>query len=972
MSGHAWIIENIGTYLAGGLDAAERERFELHTGDCEECARLLDDARDLENHLTGLFQHARPAPGLEDRMIRALRTAPSQVPFRIPVLLRVVAGIAALFVIGCFGAVLYAFGPGGFSPGTASSRNLASVLEPGAVRSGQPGGGELATTDDAMRTKEESGKDEEGEKLGDRGPSTARPMGLLDAPSANLPATKTETPKSGTGVITHLPNNGAANNYFTDPQKPGFAAGKIDKKEFNDWAWDNAAAPGPRPTTLPPAPPPPPTVFFRMTDQRTQPADKPPTTTTTTNQFAQAQPPKPEPEPKPAPKQEDGKKAPPDAEPQRKIIRSGSVDFEVESFDRSLERIQKIAIEEKGFVGTVNSNKMTNGKVKGTIVVRVPPERLDTLMLKLRALGELKGQRLDSQDVTKQYVDLQSRLRNEQNLEERLLQIIKTGKGEIKDLVAANEKLGEVRGRIEQITGEIRYYNSRIALSTLTINLQEKEIRSPAVIEVTERATVDLQVDDVDKARKDAQTIVEEVKGRITKSEFKGGGNQGTGQKSAILHFEVAPEAAASVRDKLKELGRVTRIEFDQLQQAEGGVGRPVDAKIKKKDARFEVLFYNLANVAPRETIYLRIAVADADALARDLRGRVATMHGRVVSMDIKEQRGSQTDSSTIQFEVPASDGATLVAALKGMGDVLSQQTIRNPDTQNSTEVKLGFRVELLPLARIRPRQTVQLSLATRDVPNAFHALQTAVAKAKGRMLDAQLNEKDKENITGVLVFEVRRDDEGSLTTVMSASGDMFGRNVSRVADSGDVSDSKVLMNVKLFNAAWLPPREKYTFTVEVADVDQVTAMLSGLVAESKGKTVESNVSRDKSGRDTAKLVYNVPLKDAQALVEKIKGAGTVRMQQSSRDPRVPASDMAVGQIEVNLGNRDPLMAPDKGFGEQIRSGLSYSLKILSFSLLFLVIGICAILPWVLLIWGIYRLATRRNRMLATPPAANG
>src|SRR6185437_9545117 len=60
----------------------------------------------------------------------------------------------------------------------------------------------------------------------------------------------------------------------------------------------------------------------------------------------------------------------------RKIIRSGEMEFEVDNFETAVERIQKIVAEESGFVSTTESDKLPNGKVKGRVVLRCPPERL--------------------------------------------------------------------------------------------------------------------------------------------------------------------------------------------------------------------------------------------------------------------------------------------------------------------------------------------------------------------------------------------------------------------------------------------------------------------------------------------------------------------------------------------------------------------------------------------------------------------
>src|SRR5262249_62229741 len=164
---------------------------------------------------------------------------------------------------------------------------------------------------------------------------------------------------------------------------------------------------------------------------------------------------------------------------------------------------------------------------------------LDGFLLALRKelgkSGELKGQKIGSQDITKQYTDLESRLRAARAMEERLIQIIKTGKGEIKDLVLAEKELGNWRTKIEEVEGELRYYGNLVALSTLTINLTEKEIRAPASVTETERVQMGVEVEDVEKAQREALAAVAAANGRVLKSELK---QHGAGQYSAVLHFE--------------------------------------------------------------------------------------------------------------------------------------------------------------------------------------------------------------------------------------------------------------------------------------------------------------------------------------------------------------------------------------------------------------------------------------------------
>ena len=131
---------------------------------------------------------------------------------------------------------------------------------------------------------------------------------------------------------------------------------------------------------------------------------------------------------------------PPAAEPslatqhRKIIIRSGEMEFEIDSFDVSVATIFRlISTVKDGFVATVNSEKLANGKMRGSVVVRMPPERLDDFVLELRKalakVGELKGQRIGSQDITEKYTDLESELKAHRTMENRLLGIsARTGK----------------------------------------------------------------------------------------------------------------------------------------------------------------------------------------------------------------------------------------------------------------------------------------------------------------------------------------------------------------------------------------------------------------------------------------------------------------------------------------------------------------------------------------------------------------
>jgi hypothetical protein len=437
----------------------------------------------------------------------------------------------------------------------------------------------------------------------------------------------------------------------------------------------------------------------------------------------------------------------------RVIIRSGEMDFEVDSFDASAAIVTRLVGNTKGaFVATVNSDKLANGKVKGSITVRTPPEHLDALVADLRRdlKGDLKGLKIGSQDITKQYTDLESRLRAARTMEQRLLQIIKDGKGEIKDLIAAERELGVWRTKIEEIEGELRYYANLVGLSTLTISLTEKEIRAAAAVTENEKVQAGVEVEDVDKAYQQALAAVAEAKGRVAKSELK---QLAAGQFNANLQFEVPPDAAGPMRDRLRQLGRVARLEIDRSRSPVDGT-TPADAKVKRGDTTFAVQLYNLANIQPRETVQLGVAAVDVRAAFQALRDAAAKSAGRVKVAQLAEQ-DAQNVSAQFEVEIRRADEGPLQAALAAAGEVLGRQVTRAPEGDEYTDTKIRYLVTLLSAARMSPRETATLTVEVADVSQSAAVLATQVADAGGRQVSSESSTEQNGKATAKLTYEV-------------------------------------------------------------------------------------------------------------------------------------------------------------------------------------------------------------------------
>jgi hypothetical protein len=91
-------------------------------------------------------------------------------------------------------------------------------------------------------------------------------------------------------------------------------------------------------------------------------------------------------------------------------------------------------------------------------------ERMDGLVVKV------VDENVSSSDVTEEYTDLQSQLRNLEATEGRML-ALQAKADKMEDVLAIDHELRDVQGQIETIQGRINYLGKRSEMSTITITL---------------------------------------------------------------------------------------------------------------------------------------------------------------------------------------------------------------------------------------------------------------------------------------------------------------------------------------------------------------------------------------------------------------------------------------------------------------------------------------------------------------------
>ena len=179
-----------------------------------------------------------------------------------------------------------------------------------------------------------------------------------------------------------------------------------------------------------------------------------------------------------------------EASAERIVIKNASLSIVVVDPVVSMDAISKLASGMGGFVVTSNLYKTTTSSgievPVANITIRVPVGQLDAALNQIKAMVEDKdvdilSEDVSGQDVTSEVTDLESRLRNLQAAETQLLEIMDNAT-ETEDVISVFRELTSVRGEIEVIQGQIKYYRESANLSAINVNIQAKAAVEPITI----------------------------------------------------------------------------------------------------------------------------------------------------------------------------------------------------------------------------------------------------------------------------------------------------------------------------------------------------------------------------------------------------------------------------------------------------------------------------------------------------------
>ncbi|MBU0705020.1 MAG: DUF4349 domain-containing protein [Chloroflexi bacterium] len=166
---------------------------------------------------------------------------------------------------------------------------------------------------------------------------------------------------------------------------------------------------------------------------------------------------------------------------ERIIIRNASLSLVVPDTETALDEISDLVNDLEGYVVESNTYQYQEG-LHASVRLRVPAASLDVALERIRGLAtEVRSENISGQDVTEEYVDLQSRLRYLEATEERLLEFLEEAE-DTEAALAVYEQLQTIQADIEHVKGRMQYLEQSAALATISLDITPDEMAQPVQI----------------------------------------------------------------------------------------------------------------------------------------------------------------------------------------------------------------------------------------------------------------------------------------------------------------------------------------------------------------------------------------------------------------------------------------------------------------------------------------------------------
>lgn len=165
----------------------------------------------------------------------------------------------------------------------------------------------------------------------------------------------------------------------------------------------------------------------------------------------------------------------------RMIIHQASLSVNVKELDKAQATIEQKVAHYGGYIVESNVYKEDDQTSSGKMVVRIPEKHFEKFLADAEGqVAKVLERNVTGQDVTEQYVDLQSRVKSKRAVEERLLAFMSKAQ-KTEDLLKISADLAKVQEEIEVMVGKMKYLENQTSFSTVELLMYENKVVVPEI-----------------------------------------------------------------------------------------------------------------------------------------------------------------------------------------------------------------------------------------------------------------------------------------------------------------------------------------------------------------------------------------------------------------------------------------------------------------------------------------------------------
>ena len=153
---------------------------------------------------------------------------------------------------------------------------------------------------------------------------------------------------------------------------------------------------------------------------------------------------------------------------ERKLIKTGEISFQTKNISETRTNIKAALSSLKGYIAKENAFDYRENPSE-ELLVRIPAENFDKLIeLIAKGAEEIDSKRIDIEDVTEQFIDVEARLKTKKELETKYRELLAKA-GAMEDVLKIEKELNVIREEIESTEGRLKYLSNQVSFCTLTI-----------------------------------------------------------------------------------------------------------------------------------------------------------------------------------------------------------------------------------------------------------------------------------------------------------------------------------------------------------------------------------------------------------------------------------------------------------------------------------------------------------------------